>query len=167
MDGKWLKNLSTSEITVVIWGVIANVYSLDGEAWQTTVQFSHSAMSTLCALMNRSTPGLPVHHQLLESTQTHVHWVDNAIQPSHRLSSPSPPALNLFQHQGLFQWVSSSCQVAKVLEIQLQHQSWVFISCKNTKITLAGEQPLKGGCWNPPKNKYPMFRDKGETTTRC
>ena len=89
-----------------------------------SIQFSHSAMSTLCALMNRSTPGLPVHHQLLESTQTRVHWVDNAIQPSHRLSSPSPPALNLFQHQGLFQWVSSSCQVAKVLEFQLQHQSF-------------------------------------------
>ena len=56
--------------------------------------------------MNRSTPGLPVHHQLLESTQTHVHWVGGAIQPSHPLSSPSPPALNLSQHQGLFNWVS-------------------------------------------------------------
>ena len=66
--------------------------------------------------MNRSTPGLPIHHQLLESTQTHVHWVCDAIQPSHPLSSPSPPALNLSQHQGLFQWVSSSHQVAKVLE---------------------------------------------------
>ena len=71
-----------------------------------------------------STPGLPVHHQLPEFTQTHVHWVGDAIQPSHPLSSPSPPAFNLSQHQGLFQWVSSSHQVAKVLEFQLQHQSF-------------------------------------------
>ena len=73
--------------------------------------------------MNRSTPGLPVHHQLLEFTQTHVHWVGDAIQPSPPLSSPSPPAFNLSQHQGLFKWVSSSHQVAKVLELQL-HQSF-------------------------------------------
>ena len=66
--------------------------------------------------MNRSTPGLPVHHHLPESTQTHVHWVGDAIQPSHPLSSPSPPALNLSQHQGLFKWVNSLHQVAKVLE---------------------------------------------------
>ena len=64
--------------------------------------------------MNRSTPGLPVHHQLPEFTQTHVHWVGDAIQQSHPLSSPSPPDLNLSQHQGLFKWVSSSHQVAKV-----------------------------------------------------
>ena len=74
--------------------------------------------------MNCSTPGLPVHHQLPESTQTHVHWVGDAIQPSHSLSSLSPPALNLSQHQGLFKWVSSSNQVAQVLEFQLQHQSF-------------------------------------------
>ena len=74
--------------------------------------------------MNYSTPGLPVHHQLLESTQTHVHWVFDAIQPSHPLSSPFPPALNLSQHQGLFQWASSSLEVAKVLEFQLQHHSY-------------------------------------------
>ena len=73
--------------------------------------------------MNRSTSGLPVNHQLPESTQTHVHCVSNAIQPSHPLLSPSPPALNLSKHQGLFQWVSSPQQVAKVLEFQLQHQS--------------------------------------------
>ena len=66
--------------------------------------------------MNRSTPGLPVHHQLLEFTQTHVHWVGDAIQPSHPLSSPSPLTFHLSQHQGLLQWVSSSHQVAKVLE---------------------------------------------------
>ena len=82
---------------------------------------------TLCNPMNCIMPGLPVHHQLPESTQTHVHWVDDAIQPSHPLSSPSPPALNLSQHQGLFKWVSSSHQVAKVLEFQLQHQSFQWI----------------------------------------
>ena len=77
---------------------------------------------TFCDPMNRSTPGLPIHHQLPESTQTHVHWVGDAIQPSHPLSSPSPPAPNLSQHQGLFKWVSSSHQVAaKVLEFQLKH----------------------------------------------
>ena len=77
--------------------------------------------------MNQNTLGLPVHHQLLEFTQTHVHWVSGAIQPSHPLSSPSP-AFNLSQHQGLFKWVSSSHQVAKVLDFQLQHQSfqWIF-----------------------------------------
>ena len=74
--------------------------------------------------MNCSMPGLPVHQQLPEFTQTHVHRVDDAIQPSHPLSSPSPPALNLSQHQGLFQWVSSSHHMAKVLEFQLHHQSF-------------------------------------------
>ena len=78
----------------------------------------------LCNPMNCSTPGLPVHHQLLEFTQTHVHRVDDAIQPSHPLSSPSPPAPNPFHHQSLFQWVNSSEKVAKVLEFQLQHQSF-------------------------------------------
>ena len=84
-------------------------------------QFSQSC-PTLCDPMNHSMPGLPVHHQLPESIQTHVHWVCDAIQPSHPLSSPSPPALSLSQHQGLFQWVSSSHEVAKVLEFQ--HQSF-------------------------------------------
>ena len=80
-------------------------------------QLSSVAQScpTLCYPMDCNTPGLPVHHQLLELTQTHVHWVSDAIQPSHPLSSPSPPAFNLCQHQGLFQWVSSLSQVAKVL----------------------------------------------------
>ena len=73
--------------------------------------------------MDCSTPGFPVHHQLLELAQTHVHWVTDAIQPSHPLSSPSPPAFNLSQHQGLFKWVSSSHQVAKVLEFQLHPDS--------------------------------------------
>ena len=78
--------------------------------------------------MDCRTPGLPVHHQLPEFTQTHVHRVGDAIQPSHPLSSPSSPAFNLSQHQGLFQWVSSLHQVARVLEFQLQCQSfqWIF-----------------------------------------
>ena len=90
------------------------------------VQFSSVAQSCpiLCDPMNRSTPGLPVHYQLPEFTQTHVHWVGDAIQPSHLLLSPCPPAPNPFQHQGLLQWVNSSHQVAKVLEFQLQHQSF-------------------------------------------
>ena len=78
--------------------------------------------------MDCRTPGLPVHHQLPEFTQTHVHWVGDAIQPSHLLSSSSFPTFNLSQHQGLFKWVSSSHEVAKVLEFQLQYQSfqWIF-----------------------------------------
>ena len=90
------------------------------------VQFSSVAQSclTLCNPMNCSPPGLPVHHQLPEFTQTQVHWVGDAIQPSHPLSSPSPSAPNPSQHQSLFQWVNSSHEVAKVLEFQLQHQSF-------------------------------------------
>ena len=83
---------------------------------------------SLCDPMDRSTPSFPVHHQLLELTQTHFLWVGDAIQPPHPLSSPSPHAFNLSQNQGLFKSVSSSHQVAKVLEFQLQHQSfqWIF-----------------------------------------
>ena len=90
--------------------------------------FSFSSVAQLCPSlcdpMNHSMPGLPVHHQLPEFTQTHVHCVGDTIQPSHPLSSPSPPALILSQHQGLFKLVSSSHQVAKVLEFQPQHQSF-------------------------------------------
>ena len=89
------------------------------------IQFSPVTQScpTLCKPMNHSMPGLPVHHQLLESSQIHVCWVGNAVQPSHLLSSPSPPAPNPSQHQSLFQWVNSLHQVAKVLEFQLLQQS--------------------------------------------
>ena len=83
------------------------------------IQFSRSVAQTLCDPMNCSMPGLPVHHQLPEFTQTHIHRVGDAIQPSHPLSSPSPPAPNPSQYQGLFQWVNSSHEVAKVLEFQL------------------------------------------------
>ena len=86
-----------------------------------SVQFSSVAQlcPAFCDTMNRSTPGLPVHHQLPEFTQVHVHRVSDAIQPSHPLLSPSPPAPNLSQHQGFFQRANSSHEVAKVLEFQL------------------------------------------------
>ena len=94
------------------------------------IQFSSIAQSrlTLCDPMGCSTPGLLVYHQHTGFTQIHVHWVGDAIQPSNALLSPSPPAFNLSQQQDLFQWVSSSHQVAKVLEFQLEHQSfqWIF-----------------------------------------
>ena len=101
---------------------VKNNYKLD--MLPTWVQFSSVAQlcPTLGHPMNHSTPGLPVHHQLPESTQTHVHRVSDAIQPSHPLSSPSPLAPNPSQHQSLFKWVSSLHQVAKVLEFQLQDQ---------------------------------------------
>ena len=90
-----------------------------------SVQFSCSVVSDSLRPMNCSTPGLPVHHQLPEFTQTHVHnQVSDAIQTSHPLSSPSPPAPNPSQHKGLFQWVNSSHEVAKVLEFQILHQSF-------------------------------------------
>ena len=91
-----------------------------------SVQFSSVAQScpTLWDPMNRSTPGLPVHHQLLEFTQTHIHRVSDAIQPSRPLSSPSPPAPDPSQHQRLFLWVNPSHEVAKVLEFQLYHHSF-------------------------------------------
>ena len=99
------------------------IHKLDGNLWIYIypVQFSCSVVSDSLRPVNHSTPGLPVHHQLPEFTQTHVHWVGNAIQASHPLLSPSPPALNLSQRQDLVQWVGSSHQVAKVLEFQLQH----------------------------------------------
>ena len=83
---------------------------------------------TLWDPMDGSTLGLPVQHQLLELSQIYVHWVGDAIKPSYPPPSPSPPAFNLSQHQGLLHWVSSSHQVAKVLEFQLQHPSfqWIF-----------------------------------------
>ena len=89
-------------------------------------QFSSVAQScpTLCDPMNRSTPSLPVHHHLPEFTQTQVHRVSDAIQPSHPRSSPCPPAPNPSQHQSLFQWVNTSHEVAKVLEFQLYYHSF-------------------------------------------
>ena len=100
--------------------------SLERKLWQISVQFSSVTQLclTLCNPMDCSTPGLPIYQELLEFTQTHVHWVGDAIQQSHPLSSSLPPTFNLSQHQGLFKWVNCSYQVAKVLEFQLQHQSF-------------------------------------------
>ena len=100
------------------------------------IQFHHvgqfSSVSQSCPTlgdpMDCRMPGLPIHYQLLEFTHIHVHWVSDAIPPSHSLSSYSPPTFNLSQHQGLSQWVSSSHQVAKVLYLQLQHQFFQWIS---------------------------------------
>ena len=97
---------------------------------------------TLCDPMNRSTPGLPVHHQLPEFTQTHVHRVSDAIQPSHPLSSPFPPAPNPSQHQSLFQWVNTSHEAAKVLEF---HHSFQRI----LEPTLASFLPKNSQGWSP------------------
>ena len=111
-------------IHIVYQGIITHLkQSLSIFLQLYSVPFSSVAQScpTICDPMNHSTPGLPVHHQLLEFTQTHVHQVSDAIQPSHPLSSPSPPAPNPSQHQSLFQWVNSSHEVAEVLEFQLQH----------------------------------------------
>ena len=109
----------------------ADLNNWSSKVWEfSSVQFSSVAQSclTLCDPMNHNMPGLPVHHQLPESTQTHVHCVSDAIQPSHPLSSPSLSALNLSQQQGLFKWVSSSHKVASILKFQLQHHSfqWIF-----------------------------------------
>ena len=117
----FILSLKPFEFLSVPWGQVHPSYSSSVQS------LSHV---WLCDPMDCSTPGLPVHHRLPELTQTHVHQVGDAIQPSHPLSSPSPPAFNLSQYQGLFKWVSSSHQVAKVLESQLQHQSfrWIFRS---------------------------------------
>ena len=108
-----------------MWKVI-DLYTNDICPFNVSDQIRSVAQScpSLCDPMNHSTPGLPVHHQLPEFTQTHIHRVSDTIQSSHPLSSPSPPAPNPSQHQRLFQWVSSSHEVAKVLEFQLQHQSF-------------------------------------------
>ena len=118
---KWRSSKNSAQLWIKILIVVVRFTSV----FIGSVQFSSVTLScpTLCDPMNCSTPGLPVYHQLLESTQTHIHWVGDAIQLFHPLSSPSPLAFNLSQHQGLLKWVSSSHQVAKVLECQLQHQS--------------------------------------------
>ena len=115
------------------WHLTQTVRSLGNESVSevlqiVSVQFRRSVTSDSLRPHGLQHARPPCHHQLLEFTQTHVHWVSDAIQPSHPLSSPSPPAFNLSQHQGLFKWVSSSHQVAKVLELHLQHQSfqWIF-----------------------------------------
>ena len=113
-DCTWLDFILSTSLFLLQWSSF--FFQVSG-----SVQFSHSVMSDP---MDCSTPGLPVHCQLPELAQTHVHWVNDVIQSSHSLLSPSPPVFSLSQHQGLFQWISSSHQVAKGLEFQLQHQSF-------------------------------------------
>ena len=136
----WQRTTTWQVVTSIAWDDCTGIYQhrirhLDYNYWygkiipfpiiiikEYSVAFSSVTQSclTLCNTMNRSTPGLPVHHQLPEFTQTHVHHVGrDAIQPSHPLLSPSLPAFSVSQHQGLFQWVSSSHQVAKLSEFQL------------------------------------------------
>ena len=119
-------NITFAILILLIQYVSTSVSRWKWKYYEYYSQFSSVTRScpTLCDPMDCSTPGLPVHHQLPEFTQTHVHRVGDAIQPSHPLSSPSPPAPNPSQHQGLFKWISSSHQVAKVLEFQHQHQSF-------------------------------------------
>ena len=120
----------------VKWTGRGNRYLRGNEATEIRMLFLHTEYFSsfqllshvwLCDPVNCSMPGFPVHCQLPEFTQTFVYWVGDAIQPSHPLSSPSPPAFNLSQHQGLFKWVMSSHQVAKVLEFQLQQQFFQWI----------------------------------------
>ena len=106
-------------------------YSLEGNwcwSWNSNTLATWGKELTLWDPMDYSTPGFSVLHYLPKFSQTHVHWVGDAIQPSHPLSPPSPSVLNLYQHQSLFQWVGSLHQVAIGLEFQLQHQSfqWIF-----------------------------------------
>ena len=131
---KWRCSQTTEhmnwEFSKGVWAEAINVGATGMSLWLikaiSSVQFSPVAQScpTLCDPMNCSMPGLPVHHKCPEFTQTYVHQVGDAIQPSHPLSSSSPPALNLSQHQGLFQWVNSAHEGAKVLEFQLQSFQW-------------------------------------------
>ena len=120
-----------------------------------SVQFSSVTQScpTLCNPMNRSMPGLRVHQQLPEFTQTHVHQVSDVIQPSHPLSSPSPPAPNPSQHQSLFQWVNSLHEVAKVLEFQLQHRSFQ----RNPRADLLQNGLVGSPCWRVSKGLSRVF----------
>ena len=117
---------TVSFIRSIVFQSSAFPHQCDKNVGVPEIQFSWVTQlcPTLCDPMNCSTPGLPVHHQLPEFTQTHVHQVADAIQPPHPLLSPSLPAPNPSQHQSLFQWVNPSHEVAKVLEFQLQHHSF-------------------------------------------
>ena len=126
---RYMKYILLLDIIIIHERSISLFGNTDSKGWNYSkykVQFSSVAQSclTLCNPMSRSTPGLPVHHQLPEFTETHVHRFGDAIQPSHPLSSPSPPTPNPSQHQSLFQWVKSSHEVAKVVQFQLSHHSF-------------------------------------------
>ena len=134
-DGKAPYNQQKQDEKLTVALIMNSLLQNSGLNWRKygkPLLFGHSVQCssvaqlclTFCDPIDFSMSGLPVYHQLPEFTQAHVHWVSDAIQRSHPLLSPSPPAFNLSQHQGLFKWVSSSHQVAKVLEFQLQHQSF-------------------------------------------
>ena len=108
------------EMAAELYGILDCCHSI---IWKCCCSVAKSYLS-LCKLMDCGTPGSSVFHRLLEFVQIHVHWVGDTIQPSHPLSTPSLPAFNLSQYQGLFQWVSSSHQVAKVLELPINIQGW-------------------------------------------
>ena len=122
-----------------------------------SLQFSSVAQScpTLCDPMNRSTPGLPVHQQLLEFTQTHVHWVSDANQPSHPLSSPSPPARNPSQYQSLFQWVNS--WLSKI-------STRIEVLFEMTELGKLRSINLGDGAW---KKKHEANKRKGKDNQEC
>ena len=121
-------------------------------------QFSSVAQSclTFCDSMDCSTPGLPVHYQLPEFTQTHVHWVAEAIQPFYPLSSSPPPAFNLSQHQGLFPQISCSRQMTKILEFQLQHQSflWIYSGLVSFRTDWLDLLTVQGTLKSSPKSQF-------------
>ena len=123
------KIMDNSRVSVKSSWVFICIWNWAWDTFPASFQFSSVAQSclTLYDPMDCSRPGFPAHHQLPELTQTHVHWVRDAIQLSHPMLSPSPPGFNHSHDQGLFQGVSSSDQLAKVLEFQLQHQSFQWI----------------------------------------
>ena len=125
---KVLTSFSRNSQSCRILGRNKYLYSseLDATVQFSSVQFNDSVVSDSVTPMDCYTPGFPVHHPLPELAQAHIHQVSDAIQPSHPLSSPTLPAFNLAQHQGLFQWLSSSHQVAKVLELQYRSFQWIF-----------------------------------------
>ena len=128
------KRLRSSIMPLIIFNVFlqSNVLEIYFLVYYNIISSSLYCCCSVCPTpwdpMDCSPPGFPVLYHILEISQAHVHWADDAIQPSHLLSSPSPSAFSLSQHQGLFQWVSSSHQVAKVLEFQLQHQFFQWIN---------------------------------------
>ena len=128
--GTWTKGLRKGPCPRVFLPKLETfLFSFSQFSVSPSFQFNSVPQSypTLCDPMNHSTPGLPVHHQLPELTQTHMHWVSDAIQPSHPLSSPSPPAPKPSQHQSLFQWVNSLHEVAKVLEFLREGISFFLV----------------------------------------
>ena len=113
-------------IYALSWSIYTHVYNFMFWFYYFVVVQSLTSCSTLCDLMDGGTTGFPVLHHLPKLVQTHVHWVSDAIQPSHPLSPSSPFAFNPSQHQGLLQWVGSLHQVAKILELQHQSSKWIF-----------------------------------------